>query len=185
MKEDSLNILSLIKRPTTSKRTEKQENYKAKNSNPDCYQTMVTTAEFHTSEFLRVHIAGAVYCITDMILFDILKKIGDQYYLQMCIQINEFEEKRFIFRWDEIPKDVSEIYEYVNVTSVLEATSNGSYILYGNHIGRRQDHKYVLINFLNDPFNNTAVDSDYSELDDENTKFIAEIADNMRIVKML
>jgi hypothetical protein len=146
---------------------------------------MVTTAKCQKSEFLRIHIAGAVYCITDMILFDVLQKIGDQYYLHMCIQINEFEEKRFIFRWDEIPKDVSDIYEYVKQTSVVEATSNGSYTLYGNHIGRHQDHKYVLINYLNDPFNDMEFDSDYSELDDENTKFIAEIAENMRIVKML
>lgn len=146
---------------------------------------MVTATKQFETDFLRVHIVGAVYCITDMILFDILKKIGDQYYLQMCIQVNEFEEKRFLFRWDEIPKDVLDIYEYVKVTSVLEATPNGSYTLYGNHIGRRQDHKYVLINYLNDPFNDIEVDSDYSQLDDENTKFIAEIAENMRVVKML
>lgn len=146
---------------------------------------MVTTGECPKSEFLRVHIAGAVYCITDMIVFDVLKKIGDQYYLHMCIQINEFEEKNFLFRWDEIPNDVSDIYEYVKSTSIVQITPNGSYTLYGDHIARCNSHKYTLIKFPNDPFKIIELDVEYSELDDENTKFIAEIAENMRIVKVL
>jgi hypothetical protein len=120
-----------------------------------------------------------------MIVFDVLKKIGDQYYLHMCIQINEFDEKNFLFRWDEIPNDVSDIYEYVKSTSIIEATPNGPYTLYGDHIARRNSHKYTLINFPNDPFEIIELDVEYCELDDENIEFIAEIAETMRSVKVL
>ena len=191
-KKNEMRVIkySFAKQQANNKRTTSKQQSNDKRTNQRItqilfYQTMVTTTECLKSEFLRVHTAGAVYCITDMILFDVLQKIGDQYYLHMCIQIDEFDEKNFLFRWDEIPKDVSDIYEYVKSTSIIEATPNGSYTLYGDHIARRNSHKYTLINFPNDPFKIIKLDVEHCELDDENTKFIAEIAENMRIVKVL
>jgi len=142
---------------------------------------MVTA--FNKSDFICVHIAGAVYCITDMVIFEVLKKIGDQYYLHMIIQRDEIEEIKFLFRWDEIPKNVLDIYEYVKSTSILEINDN-YYTLYGNHIGRKNNHKYILNNYINNPFQIIEI-NDVNYPNEDDIEFINTIADNMRVVKCL
>ena len=135
------------------------------------------------SDFIRVHIAGAVYCITDMIIFEVLQKIGDQYYLYMTIQENEIEEVNFLFRWDEIPKNVMDIYEYVNSTSLLEITGE-HYVLYGNHIGRKNNHKYTLCKYINNPLQIVEL-GEITYPNKNDNELINTIAENMKIVKCL
>lgn len=145
--------------------------------------TIAMVSAIDKSEFIRVHTAGAVYCITDMIIFDVLKKIGDQYYLYMTIQQNEIEEQSFLFKWDEIPKNVMEIYEYVKSTSIIEIYDD-IYTLYGNHIGRKNNHKYTLCKYINSPFQTIEL-GDVIYPNENDNEFINTIAENMRIVKCL
>ena len=59
---------------------------------------------------------GAVYCITDMIIFELLKNMSDnQLYLSVIVQYNdERDEATTMFKWGEIPKDIMDIYNYVD-----------------------------------------------------------------------
>lgn len=143
---------------------------------------MVTAAS--EQMFLRINIVGAIYCITDMIIFEVLQK-GDEQYLNICIQINEDDERVFLFKWDHIPENIRVIYEYVKDTSIIEESDN-IFTLYGNHIGRRNNHKYVLANFMSNPLNHVVVDIvESSDMDETSTVLVAAIAENMMIVKNL
>ena len=97
-------------------------------------------------EYIVVHIAGAVYSLSDMIIFEILQKVGDQMYMQMIVQVEDVLEDIYVFKWSEIPKEIMEIYDYVNSKSTIERN-----ILFGTHIARKENRNYGLINFKENP----------------------------------
>ena len=119
-----------------------------------------------------------------MIIFELLKNMSDnQLYLSVIIQYNdECDEATSTFEWDKIPKDIFDIYDYVNSTSVLEI-QNDEIILYGNHIGRYQNHKYVLTKFIRNPYDFTEVKAEKEYEGTCMQELITNIADTMRIVK--
>lgn len=93
-----------------------------------------------------IHIAGAVYCLSDMIIFEIMQSIAGDRCMRVIVQIEDVVEETFVFQWSKIPSEVMEIYEYVNMKSSLRNN-----ILTGTHIGRSQEHKYALMKFAKNP----------------------------------
>ena len=97
--------------------------------------------------------AGAIYCATDMIIMQKFKqKCKPNYFLKVTITIDDVVEKTVLYKMDNIPQYVQEIYNYVNNTSVLEYDSkNEMYTLYGDHICRARDYKFALGKFPSNP----------------------------------
>lgn len=150
------------------------------------FNVPLTANQVNPVDCIKIHMAGAVYCITDMIIFEIYKDIHSMdYYLNVVITQDEMTEYRTIFRWDQIPEDVMEIYDYVNHTSALEINDN-SYVLYGTHIGRIHNHKYKLMTSLNEHLNTyEVIDQSFRRDTEQVTNMCKDIAENMRIVKGL
>lgn len=152
--------------------------------------SMPSMATVPAIECIRVKIAAAVYSITDMVVFEVYKKISeDTYYLVATLQENEFNEKVAVFQWEDIPTDIMDIYDYVTATSVLEQKDD-TCILYGTHIGRRNNHKYILAQYLKHPCQEDtlqllATHKDVTDNDKELMEFYSEICQNMKIVKNL
>lgn len=140
-----------------------------------------------TIECTLLKVAAAVYSITDMVVFHVYKKISEEkYYLVCVLQEDDIKETVNIFEWDKIPKSVMDIYTYVSSTSVIEVNDD-MHILYGNHIGRKKDHKYILMKYIEDPCQQDKLHLITLDTDvDENVMFCYnEICENMKIVKNL
>lgn len=90
-----------------------------------------------------VHVAGAVYSCGDTIVFEVLQQIGGQMYLSVVVQCEQVLENTYTFRWDNIPDDVSSLYEYVNCKSSMHND-----VLFGTHIARPDDREYAICKFL-------------------------------------
>lgn len=97
-------------------------------------------------EYIVIHIAGAVYSLSDMIIFELLQNVAGEMMMRVIVQIEDVLEETFVFNWSEIPSEVLEIYNYVNSKSSLKGG-----VLIGTHIGRKQDHQYALIKFDKNP----------------------------------
>lgn len=104
-------------------------------------------------EYIVIHVAGAVYCLSDMVIFELLRNVAGELMMRVIVQIEDVVEENHVFRWSEMPAEVLEIYNYVNSKSFFKHN-----ILYGTHIGRKQDHQYALIKFDKHPVgeNNTS-----------------------------
>ncbi len=150
-----------------------------------------TTMSFYNIECTRIDIVGAVYCITDMIFFEVFKQITEhKYYMKVIITIDDIKEISTLFSWDSVPKSIMDIYDYVKHTSFIEANSDMSYTLYGTHIGRRKDYKYSLITFLQNPTSEeelNMLDIQTKDVDDDKDiiQSLQDIAMNMKLVKCL
>lgn len=145
----------------------------------------------HSIECIRIKIAAAVYSITDMVIFEVYKKISeDKYYLVAILQEDEINEKVSIFEWDNIPADIMSIYEYVSSTSILEEQDDIC-VLYGTHIGRRKNYKYVLTRYAIHPCQEDTMHLlQMHEQNTENTdkdllESYTDILQTMKIVKNL
>lgn len=97
-------------------------------------------------EYIVIHVAGAVYCLSDMIIFEMLQNATGELCMRIVVQIEDVLQETFVFEWSKIPTEVMQIYNYVNSKSSLKDN-----ILYGTHIGRTQDHKYALMKFKKNP----------------------------------
>jgi hypothetical protein len=95
-----------------------------------------------TIDTVVVHIAGAVYSCGDVMIFKVLQQIGGSNYLNVTVQCEQVCEDSYTFRWDNVPEEVMEVYEFVNKKSYL----NGS-ILFGPHIGRIDENNYAICKF--------------------------------------
>lgn len=138
-------------------------------------------------ECIRTHVSGAVYSITDMIIFSEYKDLhSSDKYLNVVALEDDIKEHNAVFLWADIPEDIRDILEYVTKTSSLERDENDNMVLYGNHIGRIKNYRYNLMTFLGDGFDIYEV-VNKSQKKDEDTiiKICSEIAENMRIVKKL
>jgi hypothetical protein len=135
------------------------------------------------NDFFRIHIAAAVYCITDMIIFNVLQKYNDGYYLHIVIQKNEIEEVSFLYKWCDIPKCIAEMYQYVISKSNIEIDQYNNYVLYGTHIGRSKDYKYTLNRFDYDPLNYVEIEEETICPSTDDNNFIVDIALHTKTVK--
>jgi hypothetical protein len=95
-----------------------------------------------TIDTVVVHIAGAVYSCGDVMVFKVLQQIGGSSYLNVVVQCEQICEDSYTFRWDNIPEEVREIYEFVNNKSCLSKS-----ILFGPHIGRIDENRYAICKF--------------------------------------
>lgn len=132
-------------------------------------------------------VAAAVYCITDMVVFQVYKTISDdKYYLVVILQQDDINEHVNVFEWEDVPQDIMDIYSYVSSTSVMEQKDD-TYILYGNHIGRNKDHKYVLMQYITNPCMDEKLHilSLHENVDENVMKCYTDICENMKIVKKL
>ena len=137
-----------------------------------------------TIECTLIRVAAAVYRITDMIVFETYKKIDeDKHYLVVILQEDDINESVSVFEWGKVPKSILHIYYYVLATSSIEKTDN-SYILYGDHIGRFQKHKYTLMKYKEDPRKNNKLQNIFmhNQIDEG---VISDICENMKIAKRL
>ena len=98
------------------------------------------------TEFIKVHTCGAVYSLSDCIYFDVLLKIGHQYYLKISVEEEE-GVNTLLFRWDTIPDNIRMLYDYVDQKSFMD----DKHTLYGCHIGRIDDRIYALAKFAENP----------------------------------
>lgn len=144
------------------------------------------TVSQNTQDFFTYHMCGAIYCLSDMIIFEVLSNTYDQYYLRTILQQDDLNVTEYTFSWDNIPVDIKDIYNYVNETSTLEHIDN-KVVLYGTHIGRHQNNKYKLMEMGINMFKEmkSDVSDKNNKMDKETTKMFYEIAENMRIVKKL
>jgi hypothetical protein len=148
---------------------------------------MMTTA--HSFECTRTNVAGAIYYLTDMVMFEEYKSLTDNLEY-LCVTITKDDETTIttsFFEYKDVPDYVMDIYKYVAGTSRLVPDSPlpGCYKLYGNHIGRVKDYQMHLASYAADPldakklhilqFNANCADDD----------FIKEICETMKIVKKL
>ena len=86
-----------------------------------------------------VHMVGALYESTDMALFQLFKnKNNSTYLLVIVIQINEIEEKIYIYDWYSVPKYIYNIYIKLCSYSNIEFKDN-LYILYGPHLNKKKN----------------------------------------------
>lgn len=136
-------------------------------------------------ECTLVDLVGAVYCITDMIIFHIFEDLCDkQQYMQITVTVDDINEFHHIFRVAQVPSFLSEIYAYVKSTSAIQSKNN-MFTLYGNHIGRKQNHAYNLLTFNENPIQNSCLH--VINLDENITDIQAEIYNdifsNMTVTK--
>jgi hypothetical protein len=138
-------------------------------------------------ECIRTHVSGAVYSITDMIIFNEYKDLhSSDKYLNVVVLEDDIIEHKTVFLWTEIPEDIMDILQYVTKTSSLEYDENDNMVLYGNHIGRVKNYRYNLMTFLGNGFDiYEVVDKSQKTDEDRIIKICSEIAENMKIVKKL
>jgi hypothetical protein len=128
--------------------------------------------------YVVVHIAAAVYSCGDTITFEVLQEICGQLYLRVIVQYEEIMEEVFVFRWDKIPTEVREIYEFVSANS-----SKYDGILLGTHILRNDARQYALAKFIKDPIGQTREIPEAIQCKD--TKCFITLASQMKAVKNL
>lgn len=130
------------------------------------------------TDYIVIHIAGAVYCLSEMIIFEILQNITGELVMRVIVQYEDILEDTFLYNWSEIPTSVLEIYTCVNSKSYIKDN-----ILYGTHIGRKQDHEYVLVKFNKHPigeYNQTSTEITSKETD---ITILNEIHSRMKYAK--
>lgn len=147
----------------------------------------------YSVECTRTNMVGAIYYLTDMILFEVYNSLSDneQY---LCMTITKDDETVVytdIYEWQNVPTYVMDIYEYVTNTSKLvpDCSQQGCYKLYGNHIGRCKDYQMHLASFASDPLNPNMLHilqtRDMISASENNDAFIKDIRDTMTTVKNL
>lgn len=132
-------------------------------------------------ECTKQNIAGAIYCITDMIIFQEYKEIaGDSKYLEVIVTIDDINEEQAIYKWSDIPEHIFDIYEYVSKTSSM--TDN---VLRGNHLGRVRDYKMEIARFPTNPINDCELQIINTKDNKQLYDIAYEICDNMKTVKKM
>lgn len=117
-----------------------------------------------------------------MIIFQKHEDTRDQKrYLQVIITIDDIFEKTATFQWEDIPDYVADIFEYVSNSSALEEDTD-CYKMYGSHIGRPQDHKYLLATI---PKPYTLPHIPFSNSEEDILQMLASISSKMKIIKKL
>lgn len=96
-----------------------------------------------------------VYCITDVIIFNIYTDIKGAKYL--CIVITEDDQEigePVYFKWNNIPPSIYTIYKYAKFYSktIFDENTN-TYTIYGTHIGRKNEKEYVLAKLTTEHYN--------------------------------
>lgn len=90
-------------------------------------------------ESIIVHMSGAIYSTNDVIIFKVLKVIGEQYYMEVLLLYEEVMEDTFIFRWDQIPEAVLQIYNFITSKSgIINKT------LFGPHLFKNDEKIYCI-----------------------------------------
>jgi hypothetical protein len=134
----------------------------------------------------KVNIAGAVYYLNDIIVFELYKALtSDQQYLKMILtKDDETAEAISVFDWNDVPSDVLNIYKYVASTSYITYTEGSCYKLMGNHIGRIKDYKMHIFSSLDNPLEEGYI-INLANVTNKSDAFVKEISQNMTIVKKL
>ena len=138
-------------------------------------------------ECVSCNIAAASYCCTDIIVFKkYISLVSGDTYLKTVITINDIFEKSATFEWDDIPEYVKSIFTYVSQTSSLEKHQD-DYKLFGNHIGRSSDYKYLLATFHINPLDDGKMEllEVVENIDDKLLQMLKDINSNMQRVKCL
>jgi hypothetical protein len=136
--------------------------------------------------------AGAIYYLTDMILFEVYNSLSDneQYLCMTVTKDDETVVTTEIYRWQNVPTYVMDIYKYVANTSkiVTHCSQQGCYKLYGNHIGRCKDYQMHLASFASDPLDQNALHIlpiAGASTSENNDAIIKDIRETMTTVKKL
>jgi hypothetical protein len=130
------------------------------------------------TDYIRVHSCGAVYHLSDCIYFDVLAKVGHPYYLKICVEEEEGNNV-LLFRWDSIPDDILQIYNYITGASFVDKKNT----MYGPHISRSDGRIYALCKFPDDHIGS------YVAIDDNiipkyNNKFFSALFKNINNKKV-
>ena len=90
--------------------------------------------------------SGAVYCMSDCIYFEVLNKIGDQYYLHITVS-DEHDVQTYLFAWNKVPQNIMNIYQYIDSRSFFDKTN----ALFGCHMLRKGDDVFKLMKYPENP----------------------------------
>lgn len=169
-------------------------------------------SDTHVTNCELINIVGAYYKVSSVIILKLFKK-GEKQYIN--VYLDDYNCEYCCFLWNDIPKDLLDIYNYLNMTSKVKYYDN-KYVLYGPHIGRFQNSSYNIISYEKNPYDDKMYISDnttsstttshfrkmyyihtcnyhtiskeissYDTLSKELIKNITNIAENMRIAKGL
>jgi hypothetical protein len=151
------------------------------------FERMTQQRNQYSIECTQAHMAGAIYCMTDMIIFTVYKALTtNKQYLHICITYDdEMSEMLGMFEWENVPTDIMQIYDYVSSKSCTMMSSD-HYKLYGTHIGRTKDYKMHIGSFNTDPNNSCNLHIiQSSDVTNQIGDLIKEIGENMCITKKL
>jgi hypothetical protein len=98
---------------------------------------------------VTIHVAGAVYCLSDSVYFEVLKEIGGMLYLRTIIEVED-GIINYTFRWCEVPSEIMKLYDLADTKSFM---SNS--ILFGCHLLRKSNNIYAITKFSDNPIGKT------------------------------
>ncbi len=130
------------------------------------------------TDYIRVHSCGAVYYLSDSIYFDVLTKVGYPYYLKICIEEEEGDNV-LLFRWDNIPDDIMQVYNYIVDKSYVGKNNT----MLGPHINRSDGRIYALCK-VPDGHIGSYVAIDDTIIPDYNAKFFSMLLKKMNDKKI-
>jgi hypothetical protein len=101
------------------------------------------------ADCVTIHVAGAVYCLSDSVYFEVLKEIGGMLYLRTIIEVED-GIINYTFRWREVPSEIMELYELADIKSFMRNS-----ILFGCHLLRKSNNIYAITKFSANPIGKT------------------------------
>lgn len=123
------------------------------------------------------HTAGAVYSLGDTIIFEALLHNDDKY-MKVVVQYDDIMFDTYIFKSEDVPTDVMQIYDYVKSKSIIRHN-----ILLGPHILRNDNRTYALTKLCVNIGQTTQLKlADCAEYDND---MFARLLRNMKHVKQL
>lgn len=130
---------------------------------------------------VTIDVAGAIYSLSDMIIFEVMRKFTGELSMRVIVQIEDVIEQIFTYDWDKIPSEVMELYSYTTTKSYFK-----NKVLFGTHLGRKEDRNYALMSFDRYPIGEYSIAMD-SEKPSGPESYILEKDEGMfsRILKKL
>jgi hypothetical protein len=99
---------------------------------------------------VTIHVAGAVYCLSDSIYFEILRGISGELCLRTTIDIED-GSICYTYKWSDVPSEIMELYDLVDSKSFM----NSKYVLFGCHLLRKSNNIYAITKFPTNPIGKT------------------------------
>lgn len=95
-----------------------------------------------------INIVGAYYKVSNIIILKLFQKDEEQY---INVYLDDYNCEYCCFLWNDIPKDLLDIYNYLNMTSKIYYHDK-KYVLNGPHIGRFQNTTYSITSYERNPY---------------------------------